>query len=148
MSENKKEKELTERQKLFLHYLFDEETMGNAREAKRLAGYSENVSVTQVIDALSDEIIEYAKRRFASNASKAMFGVLSVLNEPAQAGAMNKLKAANEILNRAGIKEKSEQQEVKIPENGIVILPAKNQNLKLEITNNKPDNDSDNSNEG
>lgn len=134
-----KKRELTERQQAFLDHLFSEETMGNAKLAKQLAGYSDNVSVAYIVDSLADEIIEKAKRSFASNASKAMFGVLSVLTDPAQAGAMNKLKAANEILNRAGIKEKPDDNTTKLPENGIVILPAKNNTIKLEVTSNNTD---------
>lgn len=138
---NEKKKELTEKQQAFLRHLFSDETMGNAKEAKKLAGYSDNVSVSEVINPLTDEIIEEAKKHFASNASKAMFGVLSVLIDPAQAGAMNKLKAANEILNRAGIKEKPDSGETKLPENGIVILPAKNSSVKIEVNNSDDDND-------
>lgn len=136
-----KKKELTENQKLFLHYLFDEETMGDVKKAKQLAGYSENTSVTNVVDSLADEILEYAKRHFASNTSKALFGVLSVLTDPSQAGAMNRLKAANEIFNRAGLKEKEES--VKLPENGIVILPAKNSNIKVEVNGTEEQDDNE-----
>lgn len=123
MSKEKK-KQLTELQVRFLDVLF-EEAQGDLSRAKELAGYSPNTSVSEIVASLSDEIAERALKSLAGGAAEAFFGLLSVLRSPNQLGASNKLKAASQILDRAGIVKKTETIDLKVPETGIVILPAK-----------------------
>ena len=51
-------RELTERQQKFLAVLFDE-AGGDVVSAKKLAGYSEGSSTTDIVKSLKDEILEY-----------------------------------------------------------------------------------------
>ena len=50
-------RELTEKQRLFLDVLFDK-AQGSIVQAKKLAGYSDTTSTTEVIRSLKDEIAE------------------------------------------------------------------------------------------
>jgi hypothetical protein len=75
--------------------------------------------------ALSDEIVDLSKKFLAMNAPKATFKMLSVLDDPSQAGSSNIIKAAQQILDRAGAKA-PEDNGLKIPSGGLFILPAKN----------------------
>lgn len=119
-------KELTELQKNFLDALFSDEAKGNLTRAKEIAGYSPNTRAAQVVEELYEEIIELTKKYLAMNAPKAHFAMEDILFNPAQKAAMTKLKAATEILNRAGVKEKDGGDiKLQIPASGIVILPPK-----------------------
>jgi hypothetical protein len=76
--------------------------------------------------ALRDEIVDASKNFLALNAPKATFKMLSVLDDPSQAGSSNIIKAAQQILDRAGAKAPEEGSGLKIPAGGLFILPAKN----------------------
>jgi len=60
----------------------------------------------------------------AMNAPRAAAGLTSVITDPSALGARNIVSAAREILDRSGV-IKSEQIEVKGPENAVFILPPK-----------------------
>src|SRR5690606_24455748 len=109
------------------------EAEGNLSRAKELAGYSDNTSTSEIVASLSDEIAEQALRSLAGQSAEAMYGLLSVLRQPNQLGAANRLKAAAQILDRAGIVKKNETIDLKVPETGIVILPAK-KTLKEDVS--------------
>lgn len=119
-----KKKELTDNQKLFLDVLF-EEAGGDPNVAKKLAGYSETSSTSAIVSALSEEIVERSFKYLAGSAPRAIQELLGIMNKPDQKGAMTKLKAVSEILNRAGVKERTGDINIKLPESGIAILPAK-----------------------
>ena len=72
---NSKERELTEKQQLFLDSLV--ETQGNAKEAAALAGYSGGHY--QVLKALKNEVLELTKDVLAHNAPKAAFKLLEIM---------------------------------------------------------------------
>lgn len=114
-------KELTEKQTLFLEYLFHEQVMGDFEKSKELAGYSPSTPVSWLLESLKEEIIERTKLYLAKNAPKAAFGVLDVLNSPSKMGQTVKLSAAKEILDRVGV-VKTEKVEVN---QGAFILPPK-----------------------
>lgn len=118
-------RELTEMQRSFLDHLFSEECRGNVRKAMDAAGYSKTTPTSVVISSLSDEISELAQRVVATESGQAVFALFDILQNPNSLGASNKLKAAREILDRAGVTKKSDDLSVKIPQGGIVILPAK-----------------------
>jgi hypothetical protein len=123
-----KERKLTPLQEAFLGALFSDEAKGDPAVAIKLAGYADGVQPSHVVPTLTDEIIERAKKYLAANSGKAIFSMFETMDKPASAGAMVKLKAATEILNRAGVKEKEQVQEMP---NGIVILPAKNTTITV-----------------
>ena len=119
-----KKRTLTEKQILFLEYLFDEECRGNVGKALRKAGY-EGMSPNQIISSLHEEITDLANKKIAAESGQAVFAMLDALSSPNALGTANKIKAATEVLNRAGVQKKTEENTIKIPESGIVILPAK-----------------------
>lgn len=119
------EKVLTEKQQKFLDVLF-EEAEGDLHVAKRLAGYSDNSSLSEIMPGLREAIIEKSKDYLAYNAAAASHGIRHVLKNPSQAGASIKIKAAESILNRVGITSKENTEvELKVPKGGLIILPAK-----------------------
>ena len=127
-----KERILTDQQNAFLEALFSDECKGNFKKAKEVAGFAENTTVAYILNTLQDEIIDRAKKMFVLASGEAYHGMRDVLKDGATLGAVNKLKAAQEILNRAGITSKEDSNQIKIPESGVVILPAKN--MKIIVT--------------
>ena len=63
-------KNLTEKQQKFLAALFDE-AGGDARLAKKMAGYSDETRLSEVVKPLKDEIMEATKEYMAYVAPKA-----------------------------------------------------------------------------
>lgn len=125
MSKKEKTRELTDMQKAFLGYLVNE-AGGDLKLAKQMAGYSDNTTVPEIVEALSDEIVDVTIKNLSANAPKAMMALLEVLRDPSSFGASNKIKAATEILNRAGAAKRTEGDvNLRLPEGGVVILPAK-----------------------
>ena len=117
------QKELTQKQVDFLEALMGP-ARGRVREAMRIAGYSDNTRVSEVVDALREEIIERSSMLLALNAPRATFSIIDVLEDPSAMGARNAVSAAREILDRTGLVKK-EQVEVSAPEGGIFIMPPK-----------------------
>lgn len=126
-STTKKEKKLSPQQEDFIEALFGE-AKGDYKEALRIAGYSANTRVNDILKSLREEIIESAKSVFALNAPRAAFEMVDVMINPDRSGASNKMKAAQMVLDRVGISPKSSDSvELNIPRGGILILPAKDQ---------------------
>lgn len=124
----KKAKEYSDLEKAFLEHLFGE-AKGDIRTAMKLAGYNDNTSTTQIVRQLNEEITELAKNYLAGNAPKAVLALLGVIDSPSALGAANKIKAAEAVLNRAGV-TKPEGGDVKlnVGSGGVIILPAKKMN--------------------
>ena len=122
----KEPKGLTEKQQSFLDALFSEQAKGDLRVALKLSGYAENTPVGQVLSSeeLAEAVVKRAKDFIAQNSAKASFALLDGIITPAAIGMQNKLKAATEILNRAGVKEQTADIKLEVGQ-GIVILPAK-----------------------
>lgn len=116
-------KELNEQQRKFLAVLFDE-AKGDLLTAKKLAGYSDSTSTTDIRRALKDEIIEATKEYLSITAAKAAVSLGEALNDPTELGLKEKLNAAKDILDRIGV-SKTEKVQVEAPQ-GLMILPAKN----------------------
>lgn len=116
------EKTLTERQELFLAALFGE-AKGNATEAKRIAGYSENTRVTDITKGLENEIMERARKLLSQSTAQAVFTMLDAMTNDFEIGIKEKMAAAKDVLDRAGV-VKREQIEVTAKE-PVFILPAK-----------------------
>jgi len=117
-----KQKAYTELQIKFLAALI--ETKGNNREAARLAGYSDNTPMADIIGPLKEEILELSMHILAGDAVKAAMSYGEIIDKPDTIGANNKIAAANEILNRIGIIKKEEKPK-EGPKQVIFLLPPK-----------------------
>lgn len=106
-SGNKKEKVLTEKQKLFLSVLGNEAN-GDIRTAMKLAGYSDYTRPDDVLSKLTEEIMEVANKMLAHNSVKAVSKIVGVLDDPARPGNRDVIAAAKELLDRAGVLKKSD----------------------------------------
>lgn len=115
-------KEYTEKQTLFLKYLFTEEVGGDPVKAKKLAGYSDTTPTLTITKALKEEITEACFEYIASQGPKASFALSKVLDNPTEMGVSHKIVAAKELLDRCGIKTADK---VELGGSGILILPAK-----------------------
>ncbi len=114
---------LTENQQKFLNALV-EEAAGDVVLAKKLAGYSEGTSTSDIVSALKDEIFEATKEYMSRVGPRAAVAYASALEDPTQLGIKEKMVAAGQILDRAGI-VKSEKVTVEAA-GGLFILPPKN----------------------
>ena len=120
------EKQLTDKQTVFLEALMSEECKGNIRKAMNIANYAETTSINSVVSALKSEINERASTMLAMNAPKAAWGMVDVLDDPGAMGARNSIAAAAQILDRTGLIKK-DQIEVKNTGGVMFILPPKNE---------------------
>ena len=114
---------LNEKQTKFLEVLF-EEAGGDVVTAKKLAGYSNNTPTTSIVEGLKDEIFEATKTYMSRLGPKAAVAYGSALTDPTQLGVKEKMVAAGQILDRAGI-VKTERVAVE-SSGGLFILPPKN----------------------
>jgi len=115
-------KELTEQHKKFLEVLFDE-AKGNINQARRLAGFSEGYSSRQLTNYLKEEIIEATQLYIAMNAPRAALAMVDGILDPTELGIKEKMSAAKDLLDRAGL-AKTDKIQVEAT-NGVMILPAK-----------------------
>ena len=115
-------RKLTDKQQKFLDVLFDE-AGGSVVEAKRLAGYSENNSTTEIVKSLKEEILESTQLFMARNSPRAAMSLVDGMVEPTQLGLREKLVAAKDLLDRVGL-AKTDKIQVEAP-NGLMILPPK-----------------------
>lgn len=118
------ERKLTDKQQKFLEVLF-EEAQGNFVEAKRLAGYSDNVYTQSIVDSLEKEIYELTKKYISKLGVKAAWSMQEVMASPTDLGNKEKMAAAKDILDRGGFKP-TEKMEVKT-DTPVFILPAKSE---------------------
>jgi hypothetical protein len=119
-------KNLTENQQKFLEVLFDE-AMGDVLTAKKIAGYSDNTPTRLIVEALKDEIAEASRTHFARLAPKAIMAMGNVLDDPTQLGVRDKMTAAKDLLDRAGL-GKVDKVDVTSSSGGIFYLPPKEGN--------------------
>ena len=120
-------RELTEKQRLFLDVLFDK-AQGSIVQAKKLAGYSDGTSSSEVVRSLKDEINEATREYLARVAPKAAFSMANVLDDPTELGIKEKMVAAKDLLDRTG-HAKTEKMEV-TSSTGLFILPPKDSDAK------------------
>lgn len=116
---------LTENQQKFLEVLF-EEAQGDVVLAKQLAGYSDKTPTRLIVESLKDEIAEATRSYFARSAPKAVMALAGALNDPTQLGLKEKMAAAKDLLDRAGL-GKVEKMEV-TGSGGVFYLPPKEGN--------------------
>jgi hypothetical protein len=115
-------RELTEQQKKFLEVLFDE-AGGDALTAKKLAGYSDTTTTTQVVKSLKEEIIDATQMFMSRNAPKAAMAMVGALYDPTELGIRDKMQAAKELLDRTGL-VKTEKMQVEA-KGGVMLMPPK-----------------------
>jgi hypothetical protein len=93
---------LTELQQKFLDVLYDD-AHGDMLQAKRLAGYSDNTSVSVVVESLKEEIVDSTRSYFVRIGPKAAYAMGQAIDDPTELGIRDKTAAAKDILDRAGL---------------------------------------------
>ena len=114
---------LTDKQQAFLNALFDEAN-GDVLLAKKIAGYSDSYSTTEIVNGLKEEILDATHMFIARNAPKAAFALVGGLTDPTELGIRDKMAAAKELLDRTGL-VKTEKMQVEA-KGGVMLMPAKN----------------------
>jgi hypothetical protein len=114
---------LTDKQQAFLNALFDEAN-GDVLLAKKIAGYSDSYSTTEIVNGLKEEILDATHMFMARNAPKAAFALVGGLTDPTELGIRDKMAAAKELLDRTGL-VKTEKMQVEA-KGGVMLMPAKN----------------------
>ena len=117
-------RQLTEKQQMFLNVLFDG-AAGDVVLAKKLAGYSEGSSTTEIVNGLKDEIMDATQTYMARNAPRAAVALAGGLIDPTELGIRDKMSAAKELLDRTGL-IKTEKIQVE-SSGGVMLMPAKKQ---------------------
>jgi|TARA_R110001592_G_scaffold2129_4_gene13122 hypothetical protein len=113
---------LTEKQQKLLAVLFDE-AGGDIITAKKLAGYSDATSSTEILGSLKEEILDATSTYMARNAPKAAMAMVGALYDPTELGIRDKMQAAKELLDRTGlVKTEKVQVEAK---GGVMLMPPK-----------------------
>ena len=115
-------RQLTEQQQKFLSVLF-EDAGGDVLTAKKLAGYADTSSTTDIVKGLKEEILEATQMWMARNAPKAAMSMTGALLEPTELGIKEKMTAAKEILDRVGL-VKTEKMQVEAT-GGVMLMPPK-----------------------
>ena len=115
-------RQLTEKQQKLLNVLFDE-AGGNVAIAKKIAGYADTSSTTDIVKGLKDEILEATQMWMARNAPRAAMSMTGALLEPTELGIKEKMTAAKEILDRVGL-VKTEKMQVEAT-GGVMLMPPK-----------------------
>ena len=113
---------LTEKQQKLLAVLFDE-AGGDINVAKRIAGYSDATSSTEIINSLKEEIIDATSAYMARNAPKAAMAMVGALYDPTELGIRDKMSAEKELLDRSGL-VKTEKMQVEA-KGGVMLMPPK-----------------------
>lgn len=113
----------TPKQEAFLEALFLKEVRGDVRKAMDLAGYSPNTRERDIVEPLREEISKRSHAYLEKVGVKAIFAMEDVLGEKPVLGAREKIVAAKDLMDRAGLK-KTQTVEVDA-ESPIFIIPAK-----------------------
>jgi glycerate-2-kinase len=122
LTENKKDRTLTEKQESFLSHLV--ETGGDFKKSAELAGYSGNHY--QVLQSLKEEVVDLASNVLAREAPLAAFKIIEVMRSDKPIPQANyKLQAAQTILDRVGVSKTDRLEVNHNAGGGIFILPEK-----------------------
>jgi len=119
-------RQLTENQQNFLEVLFDQ-AGGDVVTAKKLSGYSDNTPTRIIVESLKEEIMDATRSYFARTAPLAAFALGNAMNDPTELGIKEKMAAAKDLLDRAGL-GKVEKMDVTSNGGGIFYLPPKEGN--------------------
>ena len=116
-------RQYTENQLKFLEVLFDDAN-GDVATAKKLAGYAEGSSTTNIVKSLKEEILEATQQYMARNAPRAAVAMAGALLDPTELGIRDKMSAAKDLLDRAGL-GKVDRVDLSSSSGGVFILPSK-----------------------
>ena len=115
-------RQLTAKQQVFLNALFDE-AGGSVILAKKIAGYSDSTSTSEIVKGLKEEILEATQLYMARNAPQAAVAMAGALMDPTELGIRDKMSAAKELLDRTGL-VKTEKMQVEAS-GGVMLMPPK-----------------------
>jgi len=115
-------KELTEMQQTFLQVLFDQ-AGGDVVAAKKLAGYADGTSTSDIVKSMKEEIMEATQLYMSRNAPRAAVAMVGGLTDPTELGIRDKMAAAKELLDRTGL-VKTEKMQVEAT-GGVMLMPTK-----------------------
>ena len=115
-------KELTEMQQTFLQVLFDQ-AGGDVVTAKKLAGYADGTSTSDIVKSMKEEIMEATQLYMSRNAPRAAVAMVGGLTDPTELGIRDKMAAAKELLDRTGL-VKTEKMQVEAT-GGVMLMPTK-----------------------
>ena len=115
-------RQLTAKQQVFLNALFDE-AGGSVILAKKIAGYSDTSSTSEIVKGLKEEILEATQLYMARNAPQAAVAMAGALVDPTELGIRDKMSAAKELLDRTGL-VKTEKMQVEAS-GGVMLMPPK-----------------------
>ena len=115
-------RQLTAKQQVFLNVLFDE-AAGSVTLAKKIAGYSDSTSTSEIVKGLKEEILEATQLYMARNAPQAAVAMAGALMDPTELGIRDKMSAAKELLDRTGL-VKTEKMQVEAS-GGVMLMPPK-----------------------
>ena len=122
---NLQKREFTKKQIVFLDNLID--NGGNVTKAMEIAGYHKD-SRSNLINSVKHEIVERTRQHLASSSVQAASRLIEGLDADGTipSGQMDiRMKAAAEILDRAGIGKRQEMDIKGQILHGVVMLPAK-----------------------
>jgi len=115
-------KQLTEMQQTFLQVLFDQ-AGGDVVTAKKLAGYADGTSTSDIVKSMKEEIMEATQLYMSRNAPRAAVAMVGGLTDPTELGIRDKMAAAKELLDRTGL-VKTEKMQVEAT-GGVMLMPTK-----------------------
>ena len=115
-------KELTEMQQTILQVLFDQ-AGGDVVAAKKLAGYADGTSTSDIVKSMKEEIMEATQLYMSRNAPRAAVAMVGGLTDPTELGIRDKMAAAKELLDRTGL-VKTEKMQVEAT-GGVMLMPTK-----------------------
>mgnify|MGYP003648379058 FL=1 len=115
-------RQLTENQQNFLEVLFDQ-AGGDVVTAKKLSGYSDNTPTRIIVESLKEEIMDATRSYFARTAPRAAFALGNAMNDPTELGIKEKMVAAKDLLDRAGL-TKTDKVDIQAA-SGVFYLPPK-----------------------
>ena len=115
-------RQLTAKQQVFLNALFDE-AGGSVILAKKIAGYADTSSTSEIVKGLKEEILEATQLYMARNAPQAAVAMAGALMDPTELGIRDKMVAAKELLDRTGL-VKTEKMQVEAS-GGVMLMPHK-----------------------
>ncbi len=122
MMESLVARQLTAKQQVLLNALFDE-AGGSVILAKKIAGYSDTSSTSEIVKGLKEEILEATQLYMARNAPQAAVAMAGALMDPTELGIRDKMVAAKELLDRTGL-VKTEKMQVEAS-GGVMLMPPK-----------------------
>lgn len=119
---SEKKRQLTPEQENFLNVLFNE-AKGDVSKALKISGLT--YSPSAIIKVLGTEIREMAEAIIAMNLPKAALAITGVMDDPNAIGTANKIKAAESVMDRAGMVKKTDQDVKLNTGGGLIVLPVK-----------------------